>query len=98
MSQEQMDALSAYAMTLGLAYQITDDLLAFTEDEKALGRPTDSDRTKEKQTHPVIAGAEGSRGRVVSLVGEALAACRSLGEKADALQAIARFVEERVSR
>jgi len=49
-SDEQLEALSAYAQALGLAFQIADDLLSFSGDEKALGRPTGSDKEHDRRT------------------------------------------------
>ena len=94
-AKKQLDALSAYGRALGQAYQVVDDLLAFSGDDKTLGRPAGSDRAKNKPTHPVVAGAEASRGRVAALVREAVTALGPLGGQADALQAVARFVEKR---
>ena len=81
-AQEQLGALSAYGRALGMAYQVADDLL---------------DQASDKQTHPVVAGAEASRQRAAALIQEAADALRPLGEKADALLAIAKFVENRAS-
>ncbi len=47
-------ALEDYGMSLGIAFQLTDDLLDFTSDEKKLGKPVLSDLREGKVTLPLI--------------------------------------------
>ena len=51
---EQQDALRAYGFNLGLAFQIVDDVLDYTADERALGKPIGGDLREGKVTLPVI--------------------------------------------
>ena len=51
-SEEQ--ALSAYGLALGLAFQMKDDLLDFTASEKKLGKPVGLDLREGKLTLPII--------------------------------------------
>jgi octaprenyl-diphosphate synthase len=53
-SKEQQDALWDYGFNLGIAFQIVDDLLDYTADETALGKPIGSDLREGKVTLPVI--------------------------------------------
>ena len=53
-SEEKEQALSAYGLALGLAFQMKDDLLDFTASEKALGKPVGLDLREGKLTLPVI--------------------------------------------
>ena len=53
-SDEKEQALSAYGLALGLAFQMKDDLLDFTASEKALGKPVGLDLREGKLTLPVI--------------------------------------------
>ena len=53
-SKEQEDALAAYGLALGLAFQMKDDLLDFTASEKALGKPVGLDLREGKLTLPII--------------------------------------------
>ena len=82
-SGEQLEALSAYGRALGMAYQVTDDLL---------------DQAGDKHTHPMVAGTGASRERVAVLVQEAITALGPLGGQADALQSIAGFVGKRAGK
>jgi octaprenyl-diphosphate synthase len=51
---EQRRALREYGFNLGIAFQIVDDLLDFTADESALGKPIGGDLREGKITLPVI--------------------------------------------
>lgn len=53
-SEEKEQALSAYGLALGLAFQMKDDLLDFTASEKSLGKPVGLDLREGKLTLPVI--------------------------------------------
>src|SRR5215207_1138483 len=53
-SREQQEALWDYGMNIGMAFQIVDDLLDFTGDEVALGKPVGGDLLEGKMTLPVI--------------------------------------------
>ena len=47
-------ALASYGLNLGICFQMVDDLLDFTADEKVLGKPTANDLREGKLTLPVI--------------------------------------------
>lgn len=51
-------ALSEYGRHLGIAFQITDDLLDYTESETTLGKPRGNDLREGKVTLPVIIAYE----------------------------------------
>jgi len=51
---EQQAALRDYGFNLGLAFQIVDDVLDYTADESALGKPIGGDLREGKVTLPVI--------------------------------------------
>jgi octaprenyl-diphosphate synthase len=51
---EQLDALWNYGLNIGMAFQLVDDLLDFTGDEAALGKPVGGDLREGKMTLPVI--------------------------------------------
>src|ERR1700752_358364 len=53
-SQEQEQALQEYGFNLGVAFQIVDDLLDFTGDLMALGKPVGADLREGKMTLPLI--------------------------------------------
>ena len=51
---EQVRALESYALNLGMAYQIQDDMLDFTATESVLGKPVVSDLREGRLTLPLI--------------------------------------------
>lgn len=53
-TQEQREALRLYGFNLGLAFQIVDDVLDYTAEEEALGKPIGGDLREGKVTLPVI--------------------------------------------
>ncbi len=52
--RDQQEALWEYGYNLGIAFQLVDDLLDYTADERALGKPIASDLREGKVTLPVI--------------------------------------------
>lgn len=53
-SPERQKAMCEYGMNLGIAFQLADDLLDFTSDEKALGKAAGADLLEGKMTLPLI--------------------------------------------
>ena len=51
---EQEDALREYGFNLGIAFQLVDDLLDYTADQAALGKPIGGDLREGKVTLPII--------------------------------------------
>lgn len=70
---EKLEAAEAYAEKLGLAFQIKDDILDVSGDEKLLGKPIGSDRDSGKITYVSLCGLEKSRETAERLTGEAIA-------------------------
>lgn len=53
-ANEQQSAMREYGMNLGIAFQLADDLLDFTADEKVLGKAAGADLIEGKLTLPLI--------------------------------------------
>jgi len=94
-SRRQRSALEKYGQRLGLAFQITDDLLDVDGDETKLGKRAGKDAERGKLTFPGLLGVDESRRRAGQLIAEAVAAISPLGPQAEGLEAIARMVLER---
>jgi geranylgeranyl diphosphate synthase type II len=94
-SSEQLAALVAYGQRVGLAFQITDDLLDVAGNEAAVGKRLTKDSDGGKLTFPRLLGCEASREQAEALVGEACAMIEVFGPKAAPLKALAKFVCER---
>jgi geranylgeranyl diphosphate synthase type II len=93
--EEARSVLTEYGQRLGLAFQITDDLLDVRGDAAAMGKRAGKDSDRGKLTFPGILGVEESARRAESLVEQACAALEPLGPRADALQALAHYVLQR---
>ncbi|MFT3950889.1 MAG: polyprenyl synthetase family protein [Oscillospiraceae bacterium] len=72
-ARDKLPAARAYAQKLGLAFQITDDILDVTGDFQALGKPIGSDESREKTTFVSLFGLAEARARAAQLTEEALA-------------------------
>jgi octaprenyl-diphosphate synthase len=77
------EALARFGMQLGMAFQIADDLLDYTEAEAVTGKPSGLDLREHKVTLPLIAALGAMPPADRRLVGELMAA----PEPADALVA-----------
>lgn len=90
-----MEALREYGTRLGLAFQITDDLLDVCGEEAAMGKRVGKDTEQGKQTFPHLLGIDASRRRAEQLIHEACLALEPLRSRAGNLEALARYVLER---
>jgi geranylgeranyl diphosphate synthase type II len=94
-SSGQLTALDEYGRRLGLAFQITDDLLDVRSNEATAGKRVGKDAAKGKITFPGLLGIEPSAAYAERLIAEAAAALAPLGPAAAGLELLARHVLER---
>lgn len=71
-TDEQMAAASSFAYSLGVAFQIQDDILDIIGDEKELGKPIGSDAENNKTTYAAIKGIEKAKEDVKKLTESAI--------------------------
>jgi len=87
--------LEAYGRRLGLAFQITDDLLDVRGDSTAMGKRAGKDSGRGKLTFPGVLGVDESVRRAEQLISDARAALAPLAPHATGLDALAQYVLER---
>jgi len=91
----QIQNLKAYSRNIGLAFQVTDDILNVEGDPNIMGKDAGSDQLRAKSTYPGILGLESSREFAKKLVKDALKALENFDNKANPLRAIAHYIIER---
>lgn len=91
----KLEALSAYGRSLGLAFQVIDDILDVTQTSEKLGKSAGKDEAVAKSTYPALFGLEKSRKEAAKLTRLAHAALEPLGKKAEMLHQIADYLLDR---
>jgi farnesyl diphosphate synthase len=94
-AQSDRERLAEFGGAIGLAFQLADDLLDLSSDQKTLGKATGKDAAAGKATLVALNGADWARRQLSGLVGQARALLDPYGEKARLLQAAAVFIAER---
>lgn len=92
---DQQAALEKYGIDVGLAFQITDDLLDVDGDPRKLGKAVRKDADLGKQTYPSFLGVDESRRRAAALIDDAIRCLQPWGDRAEPLRKLARYVLER---
>lgn len=90
-------ALARYGASIGLAFQIADDVLDVTATTDQLGKTAARDLDLNKSTYPALLGVEGAIERAVALVEEGCSALAEEGLLTPTLEQLARYIVERRS-
>ncbi|MCS6918341.1 MAG: polyprenyl synthetase family protein [Fimbriimonadales bacterium] len=90
-----LDALDAYSRALGLAFQITDDILDDTAPTEQIGKPAGSDRAQQKATYTALFGVETARQHAQQALQDALNALEHLDARAEPLRWLAQYAVHR---
>ena len=91
----ELKNFTRYGDSIGLAFQIMDDILDVEGDEETVGKKLKKDANK--QTYVKHYGILASRYKLEQLVDEAVKSIAFLGERGRVLEEIARFIGNRVS-
>ena len=87
--------LDHYAMCIGLAFQIHDDILDIEGSAEVLGKTQGKDAANDKPTYPGLLGLEGAREKAQSLRQDALEQLAGFDHRADPLRGLADYIVER---
>lgn len=88
-------ALRGYANALGLAFQITDDLLDVESTKEKAGKPVRQDKTKGKATLVSALGIDRARNQAEMLIRQAKTHLEPFDERANVLRMLADYVVAR---
>jgi len=94
-SQEQIKKLEIYSKNLGIAFQVTDDILNVEGNPAVMGKSIGTDKNRKKSTYPLIMGLNESKEFAAKIVNNALKAIEIFDNKADPLRAVARYIVKR---
>ncbi len=84
-----------YGQSMGLMFQIVDDLLDVTQTADHVGKATGKDQESGKLTYPLVLGEEACRQEIDRLLTESLQAITPLGQAGDPLASLAQFMAVR---
>uniref|UniRef100_A0A7C4AJA4 Polyprenyl synthetase family protein n=1 Tax=Thermodesulfovibrio aggregans TaxID=86166 RepID=A0A7C4AJA4_9BACT len=96
-SDSELNGLTVYGNSIGLAFQIVDDILDIEGDTEEMGKPMGSDIGREKMTYPKVFGIKESKKKAEELIDKALKSIETFDHKAEPLREIARYIINRTS-
>jgi geranylgeranyl pyrophosphate synthase len=94
-ADSELKAITDYATSLGLLFQITDDLLDVTATAGEMGKTPGKDARSRKATYPAIHGIEATRAKIDAAHSAACSALDRIERGTQTLRAIADFVRRR---
>ncbi|TWT58041.1 Farnesyl diphosphate synthase [Thalassoglobus neptunius] len=92
---ETLECLKIYGESVGLAFQIADDLLDVVGDSAKMGKHVQKDADHGKSTYPGLLGIETSRLKASQLIDQACDAVSCFGEQGQHLIDLAKYLIER---
>lgn len=95
LSEDRISAIAAFGRTIGIAFQIKDDILDIEGETEVIGKRAGADQRMGKATYPGLAGIEAAHARCNSLLRSALEQLDDFGDDAESLRWLARYVVER---
>jgi len=91
----ELQLLTSFSQSIGLAFQVQDDILDVIGDTKTLGKPQGSDIAQHKSTYPAILGLAQAIKKTQSLQQEALHALSQLPYNTELLESFTRYIINR---
>jgi geranylgeranyl diphosphate synthase, type II len=94
-SHAEIQRLRDFGRSVGLAFQIVDDVLDVTQSSQQLGKTAGKDTASEKATYPALFGIDESLRQADALVASGCSALDSFGARSATLKELARFLVQR---
>lgn len=94
-TEMEVETITSYGGKVGLAFQISDDILDIEGDSETMGKGVGGDDRKGKVTYPAVVGLDKSKEIRAGLVESAIEVLGAFDQKADPLRQIARYIIER---
>ncbi len=96
-SDLQRVKLTEYAESIGLAFQVQDDILDIQSDTETLGKQQGADIAAGKPTYPSIIGMDAAKEKLFNLHKKAIDSLNEFGDEAKLLREIADFIVKRIA-
>lgn len=93
--KSELEAITSYGQKIGLAFQISDDILDIEGDSMTMGKESGSDEQKGKITYPAVIGLSKAKQVQSELVEASIESLRAFDHRAEPLRQIARYIIER---
>ncbi len=88
----RLRALTKFGHSLGLAFQVIDDILDVTQTSEKLGKSAGKDVAAQKATYPAVIGLDASRAEARRLTSAAQGALKIFGREAEPLRELANYL------
>ena len=93
--EDKISAVDHFAKSIGLAFQVVDDILDAEADTQTLGKTAGKDQLNNKSTYVTILGLSATKQLAGELHANAMAALSFYGREADLLRHLANFITHR---
>ena len=95
LDEEKVSALKNFSESIGVAFQIQDDLIEAVGDANIIGKSIESDKSKNKAAYPLLFGVSESKKRVENLYESACDSLKVFGESSSSLMDMAEIIIHR---
>ena len=87
--EKQKEILASFGLTLGLGFQVADDIIDVSSTSQQLGKTAGKDAKQGKLTYPAVFGLEKSRENAEQIAHKAADMLKPFGDKAAVLKELA---------
>ena len=95
LDEKKVSALKNFSESIGVAFQIQDDLIEAVGDAEPIGKSIESDKSKNKAAYPLLFGVSESKKRVENLYESACDSLKIFGESSSSLMDMAEIIIRR---